>query len=87
MERGEPSWHARSTEPMSIPSSSDAVATMARTSPFWSRRSASSRTSRARAAVVGQHRVVRKPLAQHVGQPLGHPPGVDENQRGVVGLR
>ena len=32
--RGEPSWTTRSTEPMSMPSSSEAVATTARSSPF-----------------------------------------------------
>ena len=48
MERGEPSWQTRSTEPTSIPSSSEAVATTARTSAAASRRSASSRASRAR---------------------------------------
>ena len=34
IERGEPSCTTRSTEPMSMPSSSDAVATTARSSPF-----------------------------------------------------
>ena len=38
------------------------------------------------AAVMGQHRVLRQPLAQHVGQPLRHPPGVDEDQGGLVFL-
>ena len=33
MERGEPSWQTRSTSPMSMPSSSDAVATSALSSP------------------------------------------------------
>ena len=47
-ERGEPSWQTRSTAPMSMPSSSEAVATMARTSPARRRRSASRRTSRSR---------------------------------------
>ncbi len=48
MERGEPIWHTRSTVPISMPNSSDAVATTARSSPLFSRRSASSRNFRAR---------------------------------------
>ena len=48
IERGEPSCTTRSIEPMSIPSSSEAVATTARSSPFLSRFSASKRSSRAR---------------------------------------
>ena len=36
------------------------------------------------AAVVGGHHVVAEALAQLVGQPLGQPPGVDEDQRGAV---
>src|SRR5439155_522752 len=35
-ERGEPIWQTRSTEPMSIPSSREAVATRAHTSPAFS---------------------------------------------------
>ncbi len=45
MARVEPSWQTRSTEPMSIPSSSDAVATRAESSPAFRRRSLSSRCS------------------------------------------
>ena len=37
MERGEPSWHTRSTSPTSMPSSSDAVATSALSWPALSR--------------------------------------------------
>ena len=48
IERGDPIWHTRSTEPISIPSSSDAVATSTCTSPFFSLRSAVSRSLRAR---------------------------------------
>ena len=48
MDRGDPIWQTRSTEPMSMPSSSDAVATTARSSPFFSRASASSRSARER---------------------------------------
>ena len=45
IDRGEPSWHTKSTEPMSMPSSSDAVATRARSEPCLRRRSASIRVS------------------------------------------
>ena len=37
MPRGDSSWQTRSTVPMSMPSSSDAVATSARISPAFSR--------------------------------------------------
>ena len=47
IERGEPSWQTRSTSPMSMPSSSEAVATSAFSAPAFSRCSASSRLSRA----------------------------------------
>ena len=47
-DRGEPSWQTSSIVPMSIPNSSEAVATIARTSPALRRRSASRRASRAR---------------------------------------
>src|SRR5438309_283860 len=45
-ERGEPIWQTRSTEPMSIPSSREAVATRAHTSPAFSFFSAASRNLR-----------------------------------------
>ena len=48
IERGEPIWQTRSTVPMSMPSSSDAVATTARSSPLFSRASASRRSARER---------------------------------------
>ena len=48
IERGEPSWQTRSTSPMSMPSSSEAVATSAFSSPRLRRCSASSRCSLAR---------------------------------------
>ena len=48
IERGEPSWQTRSTSPMSMPSSSDAVATSTFSSPRFRRCSASSRASLAR---------------------------------------
>ena len=36
------------------------------------------------ASVVGEHRVFGQAFAQHVGQPFRHPPGVDEDEGGVV---
>ena len=48
MERGEPIWQTWSTTPMSMPSSSDAVATQTLTSPFFSFSSAASRVARER---------------------------------------
>ncbi len=48
MFRGEPSWITRSTSPTSMPSSSEAVATMTESCPAFSRISAESRVSRLR---------------------------------------
>ena len=48
MERGEPIWQTRSTLPISMPNSSDAVATTAFSSPFFRRVSASRRSARER---------------------------------------
>ena len=48
IERGEPIWHTRSTLPISMPNSSDAVATTTRSSPFFKRCSASRRNRRER---------------------------------------
>ncbi|MCY1506635.1 hypothetical protein D9M68_408870 [compost metagenome] len=45
MERGEPIWQTSSTSPMSMPSSSDAVATSTRRRPALRRCSASRRSS------------------------------------------
>ena len=44
MARGEFTWHTRSMLPISMPSSSEAVATSSRISPFLSLRSASRRS-------------------------------------------
>ena len=60
MERGEPIWQTRSTVPISMPSSSEAVATTARNSPPLRRRSASRRRRAREAAVMRQHGVVRR---------------------------
>ena len=82
MARVEPSWQTRSTEPMSIPSSSDAVATRAESSPALRRRSLSSRCS-SRAGchpAVGGHPLRPQPFREVAGDPLGEPPGVGEDE-------
>ena len=48
MERGEPIWQTRSMSPMSMPNSSEAVATQTCTWPAFSRSSAASRVARDR---------------------------------------
>ena len=84
MLRGEPIWHTSSTGPMSMPSSSEAVATSALRSPARSRRLDPVAALLREAAVVGGHHVVAQALAELVGEPLGQPPGVDEHERGAV---
>ena len=84
MLRGEPIWQTSSTGPMSMPSSSDAVATSARSSPARRRVSTRWRRSLREAAVVGGDDVVAEPLAELVGEALGQAPGVDEHERGAV---
>ena len=84
MERGEPIWQTRSTVPMSMPSSSEAVATTARSSPFFRRASASSRSAARKAAVMRQHGVFAQPFGQCMRDAFGQPPGVDEDQRGAM---
>ena len=84
MLRGEPIWHTSSTGPMSIPSSSEAVATSAFSSPARSRVSTRVPAVLRQAPVVGGDHVVAEPLAQLVGQPLGQPAGVDEHDGGAV---
>ena len=87
MARGEPIWQTSSTGPTSIPSSSEAVATRARSSPARSRASTSRRRAGRQAAVVGRHHaglasriVLGQSLPQLVRHPLGHLAGVDEDQ-------
>ena len=84
MLRGEPIWHTSSTGPMSMPSSSEAVATSARRSPARSRVSTRWRRSFDRlpwwAATTSSPR--RSP--ELVGEPLRQPAGVHEHERGAV---
>ena len=84
MLRGEPIWHTSSTGPMSMPSSSDAVATSARRSPARRRVSTRWRRSFDEAAVVRGDDVVAEARAELVREPLGEPAGVDEHERGAV---
>ena len=71
MERGEPIWQTRSTVPISMPSSSDAVATTARSSPLFSRRLGFQAQRAREAAVVRQHGVFAQPLGQMVRHAFG----------------
>ena len=84
MLRGEPIWHTSSTGPMSMPSSSDAVATSALRSPARRRRLDPVAALLRQAAVVRGDDVVAEPLAELVREPLGQAPGVDEHERGAV---
>ena len=84
IERGEAIWQTRSTSPMSMPSSSDAVATSARSSPRLRRCSAARRCSARQAAVMRRDRVLAEALAQVPRHALGHAPRVDEHQGGAV---
>ena len=84
IERGEPIWQTRSTVPMSMPSSSEAVATTARSSPFFSRRFRVQAQLAGEAAVMRQDRVFAQALAQVVGHALGQAARVDEHQGGAV---
>ena len=81
---GCPSCTTRSTAPMSMPSSSDAVATIARSSPAFSLSSAARRSSRAMlpwwaATVPGPSRV-----SEVVRHALGELAGVGEDERRAV---
>ena len=88
MARGEPTWQTSSTGPMSIPSSSEAVATRARRSPARRRVSTRWRRSFERLPWWAATWSGPEPLGQEVGQALGEPAGVDEDQGGpVVGGR
>ena len=84
MLRGEPIWQTSSTGPMSMPSSSEAVATsaaqLARAQPLLGREPA----VLGQAAVVGGDLALAEPLAEQVRDPLGQPPGVDEDERRAV---
>ena len=72
MLRGEPIWQASSTGPMSIPSSSEAVATSALRSPARSRASTRSRRSFDRLPWCAATLSVPSAFAELMGDALGH---------------
>ncbi len=74
----------RSIAPMSMPSSSDEVATSARSAPAFSRSSISTRCGARDRAVVRAHQRLAGELVERAGQPLGEPAAVDEDQRRPV---
>ena len=84
MLRGDPIWHTSSTGPMSMPSSSDAVATSAREVAGAQPALDPVAPVLREAAVVRGDDVVAEPLAELVGEALGEPPRVDEHERGAV---
>ena len=84
MLRGDPIWHTSSTGPMSMPSSSDAVATSARSSPAAQPRLDPVAALLRQTAVMRGDHVVAQPLAELVGDALGQLARVDEHERGAV---
>ena len=84
MARGELIWTTRSTVPISIPSSSEAVATSTLTSPSFNFRLRCEAQFARQAAVMRGDVVFANPLAQLMRDPLRQPPGVDEDQRGAM---
>ena len=74
----------RSMAPMSMPSSSDEVATSARRRPALSRSSTSIRCAPRDRSVMRAHQRLARQLVQRAGQPLGQPAAVDEDQRRAV---
>ena len=66
---------------MSMPSSSDAVATSAFSSPGLQPRLGVEPLLFRQAAVVRGHRLLAEPLAQVTRDAFRHPPRVDEHQR------
>ena len=82
-----PIWQTKSTKPISIPSSSDAVATSTRTSPAFSLRSAAQAQFARKAPVVRGHGFFPQTLGQMVRHSLGKPPRIDEHQRRTMPCR
>ena len=86
MLRGEPIWHTSSTGPMSMPSSSDAVATSARRSPARQPGLDPVAPFLGEAPVVRGHDVVAEPFAEHVREPFGGAARAHEHERRVMFL-
>ena len=84
IERGEPIWQTRLTSPMSMPSSSEAVATSALSSPRFSRCSAASLQLLGHAAVMGGDGGFAEAVGELARDAFGHPPRVDEHERRAV---
>ena len=81
---GDAIWQTRSTSPMSMPSSSDAVATSTCSLPGLQALLRVEPVLPGEAAVMGRDRVLAQPLGQVPRGPLREPAGVDEDQRGAV---
>ena len=79
--RGEPSCTTRSTEPMSMPSSSEAVATTARSSPRAQPALDVEAHLAREAAVMRHHEAFAETLVEREGDALAHAPRADEDQR------
>ena len=84
MERGEPIWQTRSTVPISMPSSSEAVATTARSSPLFQAALGFEAQLAREAAVVRQDGVFAEALREMMRHALGQAARVDEDKRGAV---
>ena len=83
MERGEPSWQTSSTSPMSMPSSSEAVATITLRSRLEPLLGVEAGLLRQR-AMMSRDVLLAQPLGQLARHALHHAARVGEDQRGVV---
>ncbi len=84
IERGEPSWQTRSTSPMSMPSSSEAVATSTFSSPLLQALLGLEAQLLRHAAVVRHDVRGAEQLGEVPRRALGHAPRVDEDERGAM---
>ena len=79
-----PIWHTRSTSPISMPSSREAVAINARSCPPFQSPLRVQTVLASQTAVVRGDRIFPQSLRQVSRQPLRQPPGVDKDQRSAV---
>ncbi len=77
-------WMTRSTAPMSMPSSSELVATRAGRRPALSSSSMATRCSRAMRPVVGPDQLLAGQFVEPLGEPLREAAAVDEDDRAAV---
>ena len=84
MRCGDPIWQTRSTWPMSMPSSSDAVATSTLQGAVLEPCLGVEPALLGQASMMRRHRIVAQALAQVAGQPLGEAPRVHEHERRPV---